>query len=67
VGLAVGAVLLIVLVLVLVSAALGGTIIPIILKTAGVDPAVAMGPFVTTLSDVMALSIYLWVASTVLH
>jgi magnesium transporter len=55
--------LFLVLLIVLVAAALGGTLIPIVLDKLGIDPAVAMGPFVTTSSDVVALSIYLGVAT----
>lgn len=58
--------LFLVLVLVLVTAAIGGTLIPMGLQKIGVDPAMAMGPFVTTLSDVVALSIYLSVATALL-
>jgi magnesium transporter len=58
--------LFLVLVLVLVTATIGGTLIPIALQKIGVDPAVAMGPFVTTLSDVVSLSIYLSVATALL-
>jgi magnesium transporter len=63
---AVAASLFLVLVLVLVTAAIGGTLIPVALQKVGVDPAVAMGPFVTTLSDVVSLSIYLSVATALL-
>lgn len=56
----------VVLVLVLAIAAVGGSLIPIALQKLGLDPAVAMGPFVTTLNDVVALSIYLVVAQQLL-
>lgn len=64
---AVALALFLVLVLVLVTATIGGTLIPVLLQRLGIDPAVAMGPFVTTLSDVVALSIYLSVASALLR
>ena len=35
-----------------------GTLIPIIFLKLKVDPAVASGPFITTISDVTALLIY---------
>ncbi len=35
-----------------------GTIVPIIFLKIGIDPAVASGPFITTISDVAALLIY---------
>jgi magnesium transporter len=63
---AVAAALFVVLVLVLVISAIGGTLIPLGLEKVGIDPAVAMGPFVTTLSDVVALTIYLTVATAML-
>jgi magnesium transporter len=59
-----GVALFVVLLLVLATAAIGGTLVPIALAKLGIDPAVAMGPFVTTLSDLVALAIYLSVAST---
>ncbi|MBN2489498.1 MAG: magnesium transporter [Planctomycetes bacterium] len=47
--------------LVVINAALSGTMIPLALKRVGIDPAVAMGPFITTLNDVMGIAIYLLV------
>jgi magnesium transporter len=35
------------------------TIMPVILKRVGVDPAVAAGPFVTTANDITGITIYL--------
>jgi magnesium transporter len=35
------------------------TIMPVILKRIGVDPAVAAGPFVTTANDITGISVYL--------
>ena len=54
-GLAVAACLVIALamVTVLVAAALGGILIPLVLTRLGVDPAVSSGPFVTTITDVV--------------
>jgi len=49
------------LVLVVVNAAISGTLIPLVLKRFGIDPAVAMGPFITTLNDIMGIAIYLLV------
>lgn len=42
------------------------TIMPIILKRAGVDPAVAAGPFVTTANDITGITIYLALATALL-
>ncbi|MFH1502312.1 MAG: magnesium transporter [Candidatus Eisenbacteria bacterium] len=47
---------------ILVAATLG-TVMPFALRRAGVDPAVAQGPFVTTLNDVIGILVYLGLAS----
>ena len=39
------------------------TFMPIVLKRAGVDPAVAAGPFVTTANDITGITIYLTLAT----
>lgn len=39
------------------------TIMPILLKRMGVDPAVAAGPFVTTANDITGITIYLTLAT----
>ncbi len=43
------------------------TIMPIVLKRMGVDPAVAAGPFVTTANDITGISIYLTLATLFLE
>lgn len=43
-------------------AALSGVLAPSLLKRLGVDPAIASGPFVTTLNDITGILIYLLVA-----
>jgi len=48
-----------------VSTALA-TIMPVVLKRYGVDPAVAAGPFVTTANDITGIAIYLSLATAVL-
>ncbi len=40
-----------------------GALIPFVLTWAGVDPASAMGPFVTTLNDILGLAIYFLIAT----
>jgi magnesium transporter len=35
-----------------------GTVIPLILDKYDIDPALATGPFITTLNDVLGLFIY---------
>jgi magnesium transporter len=42
------------------------TIMPVILKRYGVDPAVAAGPFVTTANDITGSAIYLGLATAFL-
>jgi len=54
------------MVLTLVSAALGGIAIPMALARAGVDPALASGPFVTTVTDVVGFFAFLGLATVVL-
>ncbi len=47
---------------VIVVATTNGAFMPFLLRHFGVDPASAMGPFVTTLNDIIGLSIYFFVA-----
>ncbi len=44
---------------VIIFAAIAGTIIPLMLNRAKIDPALATGPFITTLNDIVGLLIYL--------
>jgi magnesium transporter len=57
-GLFIGVVLL----FIVCFASLLGAAVPIIMKRLGLDPALAMGPFVTTLMDILGLAIYLSMA-----
>jgi len=41
-----------------------GALIPFLLTWLGIDPASAMGPFVTTLNDILGLAIYFLIATT---
>lgn len=43
------------------------TIMPIVLKRMGVDPAVAAGPFVTTANDITGITIYLTLSTVFLE
>jgi magnesium transporter len=52
--------------LTLVAAALGGIVIPMALDRFGIDPALASGPFVTTITDVVGFFAFLGLASVVL-
>lgn len=49
-----------------VVAALGGVLVPLTLERFGLDPALASGTFVTTLTDVMGFFAFLGLASVVL-
>ncbi|WP_134698778.1 magnesium transporter [Ammoniphilus sp. YIM 78166] len=51
------------LVVTLIIGTLAGTIIPLILFRLKVDPAVASGPLITTLNDVLSLLIYFGIAT----
>jgi magnesium transporter len=54
------------LVLVVMWGSLSGSLLPIVLKRCGLDPAVASAPFVATLVDVTGLVIYFSVAMVVM-
>jgi magnesium transporter len=49
-----------------IVAALGGVIVPLTLEKFGLDPALASGTFVTTLTDVMGFFAFLGLASLML-
>ncbi len=44
------------------TAATTGTVIPVLMKQLGFDPALATGPFVTSFNDVLATSVYFTIA-----
>ena len=48
-------------------ATLAGSFIPLLIYKMGIDPAVASGPFITTLNDVTSLMIYLGLATIFLN
>ncbi|KUJ76967.1 magnesium transporter [Ruegeria marisrubri] len=54
------------MVLTLVAAALGGILIPMALDKFNIDPALASGPFVTTVTDVVGFFVFLGLAGMVL-
>ena len=58
-----GVVIGLAMICVLAAAALGGIFIPLGLIRLGVDPAIASGPFVTTVTDVVGFFAFLWIAS----
>lgn len=51
---------------VIVLATLNGAVIPVVLARMGIDPALSMGPFVTTANDILGLSVYFTVATLLL-
>ncbi len=58
-----GLVIGVAIIVTLVAAGLAGVLIPLILHRAGVDPAVASGPFVTTVTDIVGFFAFLGVAT----
>lgn len=54
------------LISVIVTAALIGTFIPIMLEKRGIDPAMATGPFITTSNDICGILIYFTIAKLIL-
>lgn len=50
----------------LIIGTLAGTIIPLILNHLNVDPAVASGPLITTINDILSLLIYFGIATAFL-
>lgn len=62
-----GIVVSISLFIVIIFAAIFGTFIPLILDRYKIDPALATGPFVTTLNDVLGLFIYFTVGMLLYH
>jgi len=63
---ALGAVIGVALVINLFVAAFGGIVVPIVLEKLGVDPALASGVFVTTLTDVVGFYAFLGLAGVLL-
>jgi len=47
-------------------ASTAGMVIPMVLRRLGLDPALATGPFLTTLNDVMGILVYLTIAYAIL-
>ncbi|MFH1665080.1 MAG: magnesium transporter [Candidatus Omnitrophota bacterium] len=62
VGMIVGSAIL----LVVVWSNIVGVLIPVVFKKTRIDPAIASGPFITTLNDVVGVFIYLSIAAFVL-
>ncbi|WP_424984534.1 magnesium transporter [Microbulbifer sp. S227A] len=62
----IGYVIAIAMVINLVVAGLAGTVIPVLMDKMGVDPALASGTFVTTVTDVVGFFVFLGLAGMVL-
>lgn len=50
------------LMIVIMSASVVGGTVPLALKRFNVDPAIAIGPFITISNDILGLLIYMWIA-----
>jgi magnesium transporter len=59
----IGIVIGLAIVITLTAAALGGVLIPLALEKAGIDPAVASGPLVTTITDVVGFFAFLGIST----
>ena len=64
---AVGLVIVISMTITLMFSAVLGSVIPIGFKVSGRDPALASGPFITTLNDITSVTIYFMLATQLLH
>lgn len=51
----------------MITAGLMGTLIPMISKKLGFDPATTAGPFETALQDIVGFGVFLWLATTFQH
>lgn len=50
----------------LIVATLAGTVVPLLINALKIDPAVASGPFITTINDIFSLLIYFSLASVLI-
>lgn len=62
----IGVIISISLIIVIIMAALIGTIVPLILDKYDIDPAIATGPFITTTNDILGVFIYFSIAQYLL-
>lgn len=51
----------------MLTAGLMGTVIPIVSKRLGFDPATTAGPFETALQDIVGFGVFLWLATVMQH
>lgn len=54
------------IIVVILFAAILGTVVPLILHKNNIDPAIATGPFITTTNDVFGIMIYFGIARLIL-
>lgn len=54
------------LIIVTTSGSLVGSLLPLVFRRLGLDPAISSGPFVSSLVDVVGISIYVGIASLIL-
>ncbi|HER43466.1 MAG TPA: magnesium transporter, partial [Candidatus Eisenbacteria bacterium] len=52
--------------IIIMWATIMGAFIPLMLKKAKIDPALATGPFITTLNDILGIAVYLGIATVFL-
>src|SRR5690625_3760613 len=50
----------------LTIATLSGSVIPIVMDRLKIDPAVASGPFITTINDIISILVYFGIATSFL-
>ena len=62
----IGLTVAIALIISMAASNLCGTLMPILFKKMKIDPAVASGPFITTLNDLIAVAVYYGVAWLIL-
>ncbi|MFJ8267565.1 magnesium transporter [Peribacillus asahii] len=51
----------------LIVATLAGSLVPLFMHKMKIDPAVASGPFITTINDIISILIYFGLATTFMH
>jgi magnesium transporter len=51
----------------IIAAGVMGTVIPMLSKRLGFDPAATAGPFETAFQDVIGFTVFLWLASLLAH
>lgn len=52
---------------VMITAAIFGTLVPLLLNRIKIDPALATGPFITTMNDIIGLTVYFTYAKFFFH